>query len=146
MITEKEIQEVIEYLKSEYAFEEDAEFIGGILGKHGVDLRRFDSLSKFYDYVNTVEKVPELLLLDIEVEGISGFDVIDKLEEIGGDIARVPIILLAEADSDGAEVKGLKRSQVMDFIKKPYEKEILKARVNHILELAALRKKYRVLV
>ena len=27
MITEKEIQEVIEYLKSEYLFEEDAEFI-----------------------------------------------------------------------------------------------------------------------
>ena len=143
-------REIPDNMRAEVALvegsEEDAEFIGGILGKHGVDLRRFDSLSKFYDYVNTVEKVPELLLLDIEVEGISGFDVIDKLEEIGGDIARVPIILLAEADSDGAEVKGLKRSQVMDFIKKPYEKEILKARVNHILELAALRKKYRVLV
>ena len=125
--------------------EEDAEFIGGILGKHGIDLRRFASTSEFFNYVNTVEKVPDLILLDIELENMSGFEVIDKLDEIGGDIARVPIILLADADSDGAEVTGLKRNQVMDFIKKPYEKEILKARVNHILELSALRKKYRIL-
>ena len=130
---------------SEEGSEEEAEFIGGTLGRHGIDLRRFDSTSGFFDYVNTVEKVPDLILLDMKLENMSGFDVIDKLDEIGGDIARVPIILLADADSDGAEVSGLKRNQVMDFIKKPFEKEILKARVNHILELSALRKRYRVL-
>ena len=124
---------------------EDAEFIDGVLAIHGIDLRRFESTDGFFEYVNTVEKVPDLILLDIELENMSGFEVIDKLDEIGGDIARVPIILLADADSDGAEVTGLKRNQVMDFIKKPYEKEILKARVNHILELSALRKKYRIL-
>ena len=106
---------------------------------------QYVNLEDFYDYVHNADRVPSLILLELNLKGVHGFKVIDTLEEMGGDMARVPIILLADADSDGQEVEGLTKNKVMDFIKKPFEEEILKVRVNHILELAALRKKYRIL-
>ena len=123
----------------------DVDFIMGVLGKYGITVHHLSSREDFYDYVHNADRVPSLILLELNLKGVHGFKVIDTLEEMGGDMARVPIILLADADSDGQEVEGLTKNKVMDFIKKPFEEEILKVRVNHILELAALRKKYRIL-
>ena len=73
---------------------------------------------------------------------MNGFDVLEKLKEVGDDISRVPVVLLSDGLSDEVEVKSLSKG-VMDFIKKPYKEEVLKARVNHVLELTSLRKRYR---
>ena len=43
---------------------------------------------------------------------------------------------------DGTEQEGLQLG-ALDFIRKPVIPEVLKVRVNHILELSVLRKRYR---
>ena len=43
---------------------------------------------------------------------------------------------------DGTEQEGLNMG-ALDFIKKPIINEVLRVRVNHILELSILRKRYR---
>ena len=59
----------------------------------------------------------------------------------GPDVAKIPVIFLTADESDGAEVKGLELG-AMDFLRKPFVPEILRLRVNHILELVMLRKRY----
>lgn len=108
---------------------------------HRVKVESFQSGENFMKYVNEVEKVPDLILLDVKMPGMDGPAVMDSLKEIGGDIVRVPVIFLTADEDVGMEQKGLSMG-ALDFIKKPIIPEILRARVNHILELALLRKRY----
>ena len=87
------------------------------------------------------EKLPDLLLLDIKMEGMSGLEVMDKMKEMGSDLASIPVILLTGVENDGLETEGMEKG-ALDFIWKPFAPELLKARVNRILELVTLRKKY----
>ena len=112
------------------------------LAEYGVKVEAFLGGEKFMEYVNTVERVPDLILLDVKMTGMDGFDVLRSIKEIGGDIARVPVIFLTGDTDDGTEIEGLQMG-ALDFIKKPLIAEVLRVRVNHILELSVLRKRYR---
>ena len=112
------------------------------LSGYGVSVEAFTDGETFMGYVNSVEKVPDLILLDVKMQGIGGFEILKKIKEIGGDIGRVPVIFLTADMDDGTEQEGLQLG-ALDFIRKPVIPEVLKVRVNHILELSVLRKRYR---
>ena len=112
------------------------------LTEFGVKVETFTGGESFMNYVNEVEKVPDLILLDVKMPGMDGFEVMNKIKEIGGDIGRVPVIFLTADTDDGTEQEGLNMG-ALDFIKKPIINEVLRVRVNHILELSILRKRYR---
>jgi CheY-like chemotaxis protein len=112
------------------------------LSDHGVTVEGFLDGESFMEYVNTVERVPECILLDVNMHGMGGFEILKAIKEIGGDIARVPVIFLTADMDDGTEKEGLQLG-ALDFIRKPVITEVLKVRVNHILELSVLRKRYR---
>jgi len=86
-----------------------------------------------------VERViPNLILLDLHMPGMDGFQVIEALraEE---KYREIPVIFLT-ADSDrNTEVKGF-REGALDFIAKPFIADITISRVNRILELNRLQK------
>ncbi|MBR4514991.1 MAG: response regulator [Lachnospiraceae bacterium] len=111
------------------------------LSEHDVNVTPFLSGAEFLEYISMSEKLPLLILLDIKMKDMDGFAIMDKLKAMGGDISRVPVIFLTADDSEGNEVVGLSKGAV-DYIKKPFTPEILNVRVNHILELAVLRKRY----
>ena len=119
------------------------QFVEKHLDEFGINITGFLSGQEFLDYTNTLEKVPDLVLLDIKMPGMDGFEVYNKMKEIGGDLAKTEVIFLASDTSDGSEVKGLSLGAI-DYIKKPLLPEILKLRINHTLELVRLRKKYRI--
>ena len=112
------------------------------LGEYGVRVITFQSGETFMDYVNTAEKVPDLILLDVLMPGMDGFAVMDEIKKIGGDIGRVPVVFLTADTDEDAEREGLNRG-ALDYIKKPIITEVLRVRVNHILELSMLRKRYQ---
>ena len=117
-------------------------FVNKIVSEYGVNLSMFNNGAEFINYVNTVERVPELILLDVNLPGRNGFELYEELKKIGGDISRVPVIFFTGDDDEEAEIKGLSMG-AMDYIRKPLVPEILKARVNHILELIILRKRFQ---
>jgi diguanylate cyclase (GGDEF)-like protein len=80
---------------------------------------------------------PELILLDIRMPGMDGFEVLRRLkarEETRG----VPVIFLSAVTEMEQRVEGLKLGAV-DFISKPFQREELLARVRTHLELFQLR-------
>ena len=81
------------------------------------------------------------MLFVLLMKDMNGFDVLKKLKEMGGDASRTAVIFLTADDSEGDEIEGLSKGAV-DYIKKPFTPEILKLRVNHVLELVNLRKRY----
>lgn len=83
------------------------------------------------------ENRPDLILLDIHMPGMDGFDTIAAVR--GNEkTADIPVIFLTADDDSETETKGLKAG-AMDFIKKPFVPEVLLLRVRHTIELIRLQ-------
>ncbi|MBN1256754.1 MAG: diguanylate cyclase [Planctomycetes bacterium] len=78
---------------------------------------------------------PDLILLDIDMPGMTGFDVCQILKQ-DGELSSIPIIFLTSSNSTEDKVKGLDLGAV-DYISKPFDHFELRARVR-----AALRTKH----
>jgi len=80
---------------------------------------------------------PDLILLDIEMPGMDGFETIARIKQ-DMVLRHIPVIFLTAHRDTGTEVRGLK-SGAVDFITKPFEKSIL----IHRLELHLLFSEYQ---
>ncbi len=80
-----------------------------------------------------VEEKPDLILLDIIMPGMNGYDVCKKLKQ-SKVTRRIPIIFVTAKDDAVEEEKGLKLGAI-DYITKPFKFSIIKARVAVHLEL-----------
>lgn len=80
---------------------------------------------------------PDLILLDIHMPGMNGFETIAKIKK-NEDTADIPVIFLTADDDSNAETRGLEAG-AMDFIKKPFVPEVLLLRVRHTVELVRLQ-------
>jgi len=75
---------------------------------------------------------PHLILLDIIMPGISGYEVCQRLKKKKS-TRYIPVIFLTSLDDEQDEAKGLALGAV-DYITKPFSPQLVKARVhNHLL-------------
>jgi serine phosphatase RsbU (regulator of sigma subunit) len=84
------------------------------------------------------EKRPDLVLLDIEMPGLDGFQTLDALKNGIMDQA-VPVIFLTAREDSKSREKGLEAGAV-DYITKPYDKQELSIKVKNHLALYEARK------
>lgn len=96
-------------------------------------------------------RLPDLMLLDVRMPGMDGFEVCRRLKA-DPKLAQVPVIFLSALDAVDDKVKGLTLGAV-DYIAKPYRPEEVLARVNtHIMlsrlgrDLAAERERLEIRV
>ena len=75
---------------------------------------------------------PDLVILDIMMPGLDGFDVLQKIREF----STVPVIMLTAKDQDVDVVKGLHLG-ADDYVRKPFSVHELLARVEAVLRRAA---------
>ncbi|MDR2209570.1 MAG: response regulator [Azoarcus sp.] len=91
---------------------------------------------------NLLEKItPDLVLLDIEMPGISGFEAIKKLkadERLSG----IPIIFVTSRYDESSELEGLSLGAI-DYITKPFSPALLLRRIKNHLLIAAQEKELK---
>src|SRR6516162_3229265 len=107
----------------------------GILTSEGYHVRAADSGRLALASVDAW--LPELILLDIRMPGMDGFEVCRRLK-VGLNSQHVPVIFITAASDLEERVKGLAAGAV-DYITKPFQREELLARVRTHLELSRLR-------
>lgn len=83
-------------------------------------------------------EMPDLILLDIMMPGIDGFDVAQRLKSDPA-YEEIPIIFLTAVDEAANIVKGFKIG-ADDYITKPFNKEELLIRVRHQLSLVVAKR------
>lgn len=83
------------------------------------------------------ENRPDLILLDVHMPGMDGFETISMIRQ-NQDTTDIPVIFLTADDDSNTEKKGLEAG-AMDFLKKPFVPEVLLLRVRHTLELIRLQ-------
>jgi PAS domain S-box-containing protein len=107
----------------------------GILSTEGYRVRPADSGELALASIEV--KPPALILLDIRMPGVDGFEVCRRLK-LREETRDIPIVFLSAASEVEERVEGLRLGAV-DFMSKPFSRDELLARVEIHLELATLR-------
>lgn len=81
--------------------------------------------------------LPDLILLDVMMPGIDGYDVCERIKSERL-LADVPVIFTTGLTNQDAEVRGLSLGAI-DYITKPIQPVVLRARVANHIELKRLR-------
>ena len=110
---------------------------GYILSKSGLRVSAVKSGQAMLDYI-AANGTPDLILLDINMPGMDGFEALKRLREQEAGQSETPVIFLTADENEESETKGLSLG-AMDFVKKPFIPEVLAIRVKHIIELNHLQ-------
>lgn len=84
------------------------------------------------------KEIPDLILLDIHMPEMDGFEVNRRLKEHGV-LQHVPVIFISADTDRNMEVRGFQQG-AMDYIVKPFIAEIMVQRISRILELNRLQR------
>ncbi len=110
---------------------------GHILSKKGMRVTALKSGQALLDYVSA-NGAPDLILLDVNMPGMDGFETLTRLRGQKSDAAAAPVIFLTAEDNETSEMTGLSLG-AMDFIKKPFIPDVLALRVRHTIDLNHLQ-------
>ena len=107
-----------------------------LLGKEGYGILVANNGQEALEVIRNEN--PDLILLDVMMPGMDGFEVAERLksEEFR---CEIPIIFLTALDDTQSIVNGFKLG-AGDFISKPFRKEELMVRIKHQLSLVAARR------
>ena len=128
--------------KRVYIVDDDAinlQVAGRILSSDGIHVTALKSGEALFAQLEKDEQLPDLILLDVKMPVIDGYEAIKKLHSLDTAASKIPVIFLTADESDGSEKEGLTLG-AMDYIRKPFVPEVLLLRVNNIIELVTLQK------
>jgi response regulator RpfG family c-di-GMP phosphodiesterase len=80
---------------------------------------------------------PDLILLDLSMPEMNGFELLEKIRENGA-YDNIPVIFVTGTNDVYSEEKGLDLGAV-DYIKKPYEPKIIRVKIRNHIELKTYR-------
>ncbi len=85
-----------------------------------------------YEAIKLMEYNPDLVLLDIMMPGMSGWDVLDIIRS-KEEWKNTPVIVLTALAQERDIEVGIKK-HVNDYLIKPFEKKELLSKIKHVLE------------
>lgn len=84
--------------------------------------------------------VPDLIITDVIMKELSGVDLCMKIKS-NPELSHIPVILLTSSSSSEIKLKGIEQG-ADDFITKPFDQDILIARVANLLKSRSTLQKY----
>ncbi|HRP05204.1 MAG TPA: response regulator, partial [Opitutaceae bacterium] len=116
--------------------------LSGILRDEGYELTDVDSGERALEVYPQVQ--PDLILMDVMMKGINGFETCRKLKELYGENAASVIFITAKSDSEDV-VEGFRAGGV-DYLPKPFRSNEAVARIRLHLANRLLNEQQRSLV
>ncbi len=110
--------------------------VSDFLAEHGFELMLTRSGAQALEKVHLA--TPDLILLDLRMPGMDGFEVCRRLKAEPS-TADIPVIFMTAEDETAQKVTGFALGAV-DYITKPIQREELLARIQHHLQLHRLQK------
>ncbi|WP_296022774.1 MULTISPECIES: response regulator transcription factor [unclassified Treponema] len=111
---------------------EMAELASMYLKKSGMTVESVGSAEEALEYID--KQMPDLIILDLNLPGMSGFDFLKKFRDEYN--SSLPVIIVSARDADEDIIKGLGNG-ADEFVTKPYSPKVLTARVEAILRRQA---------
>jgi len=99
--------------------------------KDEYEIHKVQSGKEALEYINNNKFIPNLILLDVVMPNMNGWDVFKKIREIGS-LKNVPIAFVTSL-ADEEEKKKAYKMGIADYIMKPFNMTELKSRVKEII-------------
>jgi len=107
-----------------------ADLISLYLSKEGFEVRTADNGEEGFSVIENW--APELIVLDINLPGMDGFEILQKLRRSDTQALRdTPVLIVSARDSDEDQINGLGIG-ADEYITKPFSPKVLVARVRAI--------------
>lgn len=84
-----------------------------------------DAINHLKSTPSTTPEYPNLILLDINMPGMNGWDFIDEFKDLEEDKKKVVIVMLTTSSNPDDELRAQKSGIVSDFRSKPLVKSML---------------------
>ena len=106
---------------------------GHILSKNNMRVTALKSGKSFLEYIDG-NGMPDLVLLDIMMPEMDGFETLVKLRELETrkGLMKTPVIFLTADEDVDTETRGFEVG-VSDFIRKPFNPDVLLRRIGNIM-------------
>lgn len=118
---------------------ENIQILGNILKAEGLKVRK--ALTGANALRSIAASAPDLILLDIMMPEMDGFEVCQKIKA-NPDFQDIPIIFISALNAVEDKIKGFEIGGV-DYIEKPFQAAEVTARVNNHLRLYKLQQQYQ---
>jgi len=86
------------------------------------------------------KNLPDLVIADVHMQGMSGIDLCKKIKD-DPSLQHIPVILLTASSSPEVQLKGVEGG-ADDYVTKPFDKDILVARVASLLKARTILQHY----
>ena len=86
--------------------------------------------------------IPDIILLDIEMPVMSGFDIIKAIRE-NPRFKDIPVVFITAKDDEESAVQGLE-SGAVDYVTKPYYGPLLLRRISNLLLTEQLKRELQI--
>lgn len=111
---------------------------GTILSKNNMRVTALKSGQALLNFIAENDS-PDLILLDINMPQMDGFETLRALRKAEGGKDPIPVIFLTADENEESEKMGLSLG-AMDFIKKPFVPDVLTLRVRNSIDLDHLKR------
>jgi diguanylate cyclase len=138
----KSILETMEYTPEIMLVDDSSEsliLLTRLLQEHGLFVRAADSGALALESIRL--KQPDIVLLDVRMPGMNGFEVCSKLKE-NPITHNIPVIFITALGDSNSKVEGFNVGG-SDFISKPFDEGEVLSRIKNQLEIAVLNKQLR---
>ncbi|MBO5985387.1 MAG: diguanylate cyclase, partial [Lachnospiraceae bacterium] len=106
---------------------------GHVLSKNNYRVTALKSGKAFLEYVEE-KGMPQLILLDVKMPEMDGFETLMKLRELEEQkgLMKTPVVFLTADEDVDTETRGFEVG-VADFIRKPFNPEVLLRRIDNVM-------------
>ncbi len=84
------------------------------------------------------EKIPDMIIIDINMPDMNGYELMAVIRE-NTRLKDIPVVFISVETDQESEIEALKIG-AMDFIKKPFEPEVMRSRIDRVLQMAEQKK------
>ena len=111
----------------------DLQIAESALKNIGINTTLLKTGRELLDYLQQSASVPDLLLINIFVRDMDGFEILKAVRHLKDGRANIPVIFLSTDEKQASETDGL-RLGAIDYIHKPINPDILTRRVQNALQ------------
>jgi diguanylate cyclase (GGDEF)-like protein len=111
----------------------DLQIAESALKNTGINTTLLKTGRELLDYLQQSASVPDLLLINIFMRDMDGFEILKAVRHLKDGRANIPVIFLSTDEAQASETNGL-RLGAIDYIHKPINPDILTRRVQNALQ------------